>query len=477
MSTTKASFYWYDLETSGIEPRWDRITQIAGMRTDLDLNPLGDEFCTYVRLPDDVLPSPAAALVTGITPELTTAEGIAEWEALTRLKEIFSRPHTCVTGYNSLRFDDEFTRFGFYRMLLDPYAREWQQGNSRWDIIDLVRATGALRRDGIRWPTNAEGQPAYNLELMTRENDLEHGNAHDAMSDVRATVALARLIRSAQPRLFTYYFDMRGKKSSRTLLEPFGERMCLHVSGMYPRERYCCAPVISLCRHPTNSNSIVVADLSQDVDSLLTWPADEIAAKLFQPGAQQRPPLKEVRVNRAPFLAGMEVLTEENWSRLGFDRRALKERARRLRAPGIAQKIMGVYRNRKPGQAADADAALYDAFLKDRDRDRAASLQQALIGGEWIDLDYEDNRLKTLAARLKARSFPQHMSDEEKAEWHEFVATKLHAADAPWRTLESFRAELEQQRASLDGESDARSGKILAALFEHARQLEERYPA
>lgn len=472
---SKPSFYWYDLETSGTEPRWDRIVQFAGLRTDMDLNPIDDEYCTYVRLADDVLPSPGAAMVTGITPQLCQDQGIDEWQALSRVLQIFSQPNTCVTGFNSLRFDDEFTRFGLYRMLLEPYAREWQHGNSRWDIIDLVRATGALRRDGIEWPVNEDGLPVYNLERMTQANNLEHGQAHDAMSDVHATIGLARLIKKAQPKLFSYYFDLRAKKRSRALLEPYGARLCLHVSGMYPRERFGSAPVISICRHPTNSNSIVVADLSQEIDSLLTWDADAIRERLFKVGATERPPLKEVRINRAPFLAGIEVLTEENWSRLGYNRKVIEERARRLRQPAITAKIARVYRRQAQEAAADPEAALYDAFLQDSDRKRAEALQAQLQEGGWSDLDYDDERLKTLAERLKARSFPHQLTETERGDWHEFVRSKLHAADAPWRTLARFRQEIEDERAKLATTPDPRREQILQALSDHAVHLEAQY--
>ena len=178
------SFYWYDLETSGTNPKWDRIVQFAGLRTDADLNPLNEGYCTYVQLADDVLPNPQASLVTSITPQLTHKEGISETQALLNINRLFCVPNTCVAGYNSLRFDDEFMRYGLYRNLLDPYAREWQQGNSRWDLIDLVRATGALRRDGIQWPRDDQGLPVYKLEALTQANGIAHGNAHDALSDV-----------------------------------------------------------------------------------------------------------------------------------------------------------------------------------------------------------------------------------------------------------------------------------------------------
>ena len=469
------SLYWYDLETSGTEPRWDRIVQFGGFRTDLDLNPIGDEYSTYVRLADDVLPNPRASLVTGITPQLTWREGISEFEALDRIRTLFGEPQTCVAGFNSLRFDDEFIRFGFYRMLMDPYAREWQNENSRWDIIDLVRATGALRRDGIVWPTNEEGRPTYRLEDMTRANGIEHGQAHDALSDVRATVAVARMIKQAQPRLYDYFFTHRRKKAIRGLLEPYGARLCVHVSGMYPRERYCTAPVMSICRHPTNSNSIIVVDLSRDVESLLQWSEDEIRERLFATGATDRPPLKEIRINRCPFVAGLEVMDEENWSRIGFARKDVEKRHRRLKKPGIGQKIMRVYAGRRQEGSSDPDAGLYDAFLQDADRSRCDDFLEGIRQGEWLAQDFEDKRLHVLAGRLKARSFPELQTAEEAARWHEFVTAKLYAEGADWQTLSAYVAALDEVRS--EGVDSPRDVEILKSLDEHGRRLAERYPS
>lgn len=473
------SLYWYDLETSGTEPRWDRIVQFGGFRTDMALNPIGDEYCTYVRLPDDVLPNPQATLVTGITPDITLREGVAEFEALTRIHELFSTPGTCVAGFNNLRFDDEFIRFGLYRMLMDPYAREWQNNNSRWDIIDLVRATGALRRDGITWPTNEEGLPTYRLEDMTRANGLDHGQAHDALSDVRATVGVARMIREAQPRLYEYYFNLRRKKSIRKLLEPFGARLCIHVSGMYPRERFCTAPVVSICRHPTNSNSIVVADLSQDVEPLLRLSEEQIRERLFTPGRiPDRPPLKEIKVNRCPFVAGIEVLDEESWSRIGTRQRDVEKRLRRLKQPGLAQKIMRVFAGRAADSYADPDAALYEAFLQDADRSRCGSFLDAVREGGWCEMDFSDKRLHPLTERLKARSFPERMSDEERLAWRDFVAEKLNAVDVPWLALPAYFENIEHSRAEFEAQPASGAAiRILDALSEHGRSLAERYPA
>lgn len=475
------SFYWYDLETSGTAPRWDRIVQFAGLRTDEALNVIGDEYCTYVRLPDDVLPNPDASLVTGITPQLTHAKGVSETQALLTINEIFSEPGTCVAGYNSLRFDDEFTRFGLYRNLLDPYAREWKNGNSRWDLIDLVRATGALRREGINWPQEESGLPVYKLEELTKANGIDHGHAHDAMSDVHATVGLARLIKEQQPRLFDYYFSLRHKKQVRQLLEPYGAQMCVHVSGMYPRQRYGVAPIVSVARHPTNSNSIVVADLAEDITPLLEEPAEQLAEKLFTKGAENRPPLKEIRINRCPFVAPIEVLNEENQQRLEIDLALARERAQLLKAPGVGQKITQIYQQPRPSAAEDVDAGLYDGFLQDADRNRCENLHLQLQQRRWQDLDYDDKRLHTLAARMKARSFPGLMDAEDLPGWQEFVTGKL-TTSGDWLNLAGFDERIKELTEALLADPDAAQTEVgvqqlgvLQQLAEYGVDLRHRY--
>ncbi len=464
------TFYWYDLETSGTEPRWDRIVQFAGMRTDMELNPVGEEFVSYFRLPEDVLPDPVATTVTGITPAKTFAEGISEFEGVQRIHEIFSQPGSCVVGYNSLRFDDEFVRFAFYRHLHDPYAREWQNGSSRWDLIDLVRATGALRREGIEWPRDEEGLPVYRLEALTKANGIAHESAHDAMSDVRATAALARLIKERQPKLFAYYLKCRYKKEVRSLLEPYGARLCVHVTGMYPRHRFGVAPIMSVCRHPTNSNSVVVIDLAEDIEPLIDGSEAELKKALFTAGAEWRPPLKEVRINRCPFVADFSVLTDENIERLEIDQKAIQKRARRLKSPGLLQKIYRLYEQPRPPKSVDVDAALYDGFLQDDDRSRCRAFHEGVAAGQWPQLDYRDKRLTKLVSRLKARSFAERQSPEEVARWQEFVRSKLQPeGDVPWRTLERFHRELDELAEA------GTAPELVRELGEYGAALRARY--
>ncbi|MEM1232407.1 MAG: hypothetical protein AAGI15_17855, partial [Pseudomonadota bacterium] len=298
---------------------------------------------------------------------------------------------------------------------------------------------------------------------------------HDALSDVRATVALAQLIRQHQPKLFDYHYSIRRKNKVRALLEPIGARLCVHVTAMYPRARYGCAPISSVCRHPGNSNAIVVADLSEDIEPILSWDEDALYEALFSRDSAQRPPLKEVRLNRCPFVAGIEVLTPENDERLGFDRKLIKERARRLARPAIASKIQRVYGRRRAQLATDhpvtdVDGALYGAFLRDADRHRCQDFRARLGAGEFVTLDYDDSRLPQLAERARARSFPEHMDAPAQARWEEHVRTRLGATDVPWLTLAAFRERLAEQRARHPDRQD-----LLDALAAHGDAVAERY--
>ena len=339
------SFYWHDYETWGAEPAVDRAAQFAGLRTDLDFNPLGEPLVVYARPADDCLPHPQACMITGITPQLARDRGAPEADFFRFIHEELMRPGTCALGYNTLRFDDEVTRYGLYRNFFDPYEREWKNGNSRWDMIDVVRLTRALRPEGIRWPEREPGVTSFRLEELTAANDIEHAGAHDALADVRATIALARLIRERQPRLFDFVFNNRDKQRLAGQLNVRAGRPVLHVSSRYPARLGCIAAVLPLAMHPVNRNGVIVYDLRVDPQPLLTMSADEIRARLYTasadlPEGAERIPLKVVHLNRAPVVVPMGTLTPAAREQWQMDETAEQRHLQALHAaPGLADKL------------------------------------------------------------------------------------------------------------------------------------------
>lgn len=459
------SIYWYDLETTGTHPASDRIMQFAGCRTDAALNVIDEPYATYVRLAPDVLPSPEACMVTGITPQCANAEGVDEWQAVRRIEAVMRQPGTCVAGYNNLRFDDEFLRYALYRNLMDPYAREWQEGNSRWDLIDLVRAACALRPEGLTWPEDDAGVVALGLDRLSAANGIAHDNAHDATADVDATIGLARLIRNAQPKLWDYALGHRFSNAAGALLLPLGRNACVHVSNRFPNSRYCTAAVVSVAMHPEVDTRMIVADISRDIAPLLDLNAEEIAERLFAaelPEDEARPPLKVVVMNRCPFLAPLSVVRRAQAGRLQFDLDEIEERRRLLaaRQPELAAKIAEVYRSdeeRAPSE--DPEFALYDGFPEDADRFAMQRVGRALANNEpWPYFQPRDKRLTVLAERLKARLRPNELSPGERARWREHVRRCLADGFGARLSLKAFHVEA---RKLLEAETDPMRRRLL----------------
>lgn len=429
------SIFWYDFEATGIDPRRDRPLQVAGVRTDEQLQEIGEPLCIDCRLAEDVVPHPMACLITGIDPA-RMQRGLPEAQFMHLLHEQMAVPGTCTAGYNNLRYDDEMTRFSLYRNYFDPYAREWQGGNSRWDILDALRTAYALRPDGIQWPQQ-DGFTSFRLELLTAANGIDHGQAHDALADVRATIAMAKLLKQAQPRLYDYLYQLRDKRKVSALIDLNNPMPLVHVSGRFGRERSGLALVLPLGWHPRNRNALIVWDLAVDPALLQGLSADQLRERLYTrtedlaPG-EVRPGLKLVHINKCPVLAEAKVLRPQDIERLGLDMPLLLERARHLAAWRVAGQgtLAAIYaeqeRSSEQGAEADPETLLYDGFTSDRDRHLLPGIREAdgvnLIRARW---PLEDQRLVDMLERYRARNFPDSLSSAERAEWLAFCRQKL----------------------------------------------------
>jgi len=431
-----ASFLWYDLETYGRDPRRTRIAQFGAIRTTPDLEVIGDPYSFYVQPALDLLPSPTACLITGLSPLDLRQRGIIEAHALQRIAAAFAQAGTCGVGWNSLRFDDEFLRFGFYRNFIDPYRREYDQGNSRWDLMDYARLAYALRPAGIEWPQREDGAPSFRLEHLAAANGVGHAAAHDALSDVEATLGLARLFKQAQPKLWNYHLGFRDKARVRELLDPLQHRPVLHVSGRFPAERGCAAIVVPLIEHPTSRNQVICCDLQEAPDAWCALGVDELQDRLFAPRdslpeGETRVPLKAVHINRCPALVDLQHVSDEELHRLGIERALCLQHANALLTePGFLERCRRLFSaargdRDRPG-ASDVDQALYDSFVDRRDIRTHAAIQLA----DPNDLHafagkLKDRRGEELLFRYRARNWPETLDDEEQNRWSEYRSMRL----------------------------------------------------
>lgn len=433
-----SSFYWHDYETFGIDPQRDRACQFAGIRTDMDFNLIGEPLMIYCQLPTDCLPDPYSCLITGITPQLANQQGVCEAAFIAQIHAQLAAPGTCGVGYNSLRFDDEVTRNLLYRNFYDPYAREWQQQNSRWDLIDLVRACYALRPDGIEWPVNEDGVVSLKLEALSKANAIHHQQAHDALSDVYATIGMARLIKQRQPKLYDYMFDLRHKARVLDLLQVGSFKPLVHVSGRYPNRKHCLAVVVPLGFHPRNDKEVMVYDLSADPDALLSLDAEQIRQRLFVASSDlaegvERIALKTLHINKCPVLAPLNVLSAKDCQRLSIDLDRCQQHLQYIRADStLLPKLREVY-DLPYQQQADQDPELMiysGGFFGQRDRQQMEQIRHASPEQlrEFRPV-FEDSRLEPLLFRYRARNFPETLNADEQQRWQAFCQQKLYQGE------------------------------------------------
>ena len=459
MEDFETTYFFYDLETSGLDPRNDRIMQFAGIRTDLDFNQIGDPVNILVKLADDTLPSPGAINVTHITPQQTQLDGLSEPEFCKYVQEEIFTPGTIEVGYNSVRFDDEHMRYTFYRNFYDPYEWQWKDGRSRWDLLDVVRMVRALRPQGISWPFNEDGKPNNRLENLTKENNLPHEHAHDALSDVEALISVTKMVKEKQPKLFEYLFKIRNKK---ILASQFGlsKTPFVYTSGRYSSEFWHTTVVFPLCK--LKNGNILVFDLRNNLEELFekekSYKSEEKvdrSGRKYLTKFSWSPAVKELAFNKCPCVAPIGVLDSEaeegktSWERINLTKEQVEKNLEILEKhlPEFSERIKKAFEDKKDSyeSSKDADAQLYDGFIPDSDKLKMKDVR-GRNANELADYHpiFEDHRLDELLLHYKGRNFPNSFDEHEQKAWEKYRIARLQSQE------QKFIAELEQLKDEMD---------------------------
>ena len=448
------TFYWYDYETFGLSPKVQRIAQFAGIRTDENLNIL-DEHMFYCKPTHDCLPAPEACAVTGITPQLCEKKGHTEHEFITKIHREFSTPETCIVGYNSIAFDDEYTRHTLFRNFLDPYSWHWQNGNSRWDILSVARFCFAHKEDSsLNWVRNDKDRPIFKLDNLAPANNIEHSNAHDAMADVRATIGIASIIKKTQPKFFEYALSLNNKKEVEKLAK-LHYPMLLTSSNFGYKSSFT-RLVTAVCYHPEYSDRAIVFNLNQDPEILLELDVDELKKLTFTrksdlPKGLEKLELNELIFNKSPMFVCSPnedsfKISPSLLDKFNIDMENCLKNLTFIQQnrSGIAKKVELIYKQTSERQQSiDVDQSLYDGFISNHDRaicNEIQNLKPETIG-EYVPV-FEDKKLSKLFLNFKARNYPQLLNDLEQEEWFEIVQSRIQNGENGFLSIDSFERSL-----------------------------------
>ena len=474
------SFYWYDLETSGLKSSWDRIIQFAGQRTDANLNPIGNPVNLLIKLPPQVLPDPVATLVTKLTPAKYQSEGIREWEAINQIWQELSRPGTCVLGFNSIAFDDEFIRYAFYRNFLPVYEREHKAGNSRFDLMRVVHTIGAFRPECLEWEIDQErGGRKYSLASIAKANGIDASQAHDAMADVDMSIAIAKKVKERESKLWSYLLKHRTKNEVQKVIQGDSKHL-LHVANYFGKERCYTTAVRVLATNPVQKNQILLVDLSSDLDLVVNGTPKEIVDARFRSREEvdesgaDRLELYTTQVNQCPVFVAANGIPQDLAERCQINLDKVEQNSElfnRQDEKTLTQKMNEVFKlsQREFDPREDPVEQLYDEFIPDHDVPLLAQISSAVrAGSPWPAVTLKDQRLQRLEKRLRFELRPEEMVNSTNA-FEQYVRTSLQREEIG---LESKRKTLKEVR---DKELSDEDRDVLDELESYYNDLATRF--
>lgn len=408
------TYLFYDIETTGLNKALDQILQFAAIRTDMDLNEI-DRHEIWIKLNNNIIPSPYASITHRISIE-SVKNGLNEFEAIEKIHKLINTPGTISVGYNSLGFDDEFLRFSFYRNLLPPYTHQFANQCGRMDIYPMIILYYLFKPDSLKWP-EIDGKISLKLENLAARNDFNHGVAHNALVDVEATIALAKLLKQDES-MWDYcrgYFDKKID-IDRTLQLEMKINDCkygLFVNGKIGSTNHFIVPVLGLGQHQHYKNQSLwlrldKTELSQTkVDDITntTWCMNK---KAGEPGF--------VLPNKERYLSHInderQQISNDNLNWLEQN-------------PDILAAIADYYKQFKYPVVPDVDieAALYDiGFYSYAEQDECSVFHKASTDKKISLLnDFSNPNIRELALRILGKHFHHDISDSMGAEYQDYV--------------------------------------------------------
>ena len=463
-------YVWYDYETTGKRRFGDRIVQFGALRTDKNLESIGDKIVLHCKPQIDCLPQPGASMTHGISLRSAIDHGLTEHELATEIDKLFAPKGTCAVAFSGMRFDHVFTRALMYRNLRPPYAWEAFNDNTKWDPIDLFRAAHALSPQGIEFPDEDPIKgPVFKLEHLAAANDRQVGKAHDALADVYTMLELAKLVRGQKRKLYDYFLSLRKKEEVRKKVDD----TFIYVSGRF-FQRPKKASVMKTLDIDRMGN-VYAYDLSAD-------PLRVLQGQRLPDGSEAKDAIRKFKLNASPFVVKINDLGTDTrpsrfpWlDRLGLDLATLQENRNALElAPNLLDQVWPDRDVRDRGDR-DVDERLYDGLIEKQDGPLLSRILRSTgtPSSEWEQLPFKDDRLPELVFRFRARNFPRSLSQGDKARWYGHIRTKLFEnQDAEGRTeYELFTSKIAKHR---ELQTDQKKLKLLDELEQYGAWLRKK---
>ena len=401
------TYLFYDLETSGLCSSFDQIFRFACIITDSDLKEINRHEIS-VKLRPDVVPSATALSITHLSIN-DIKEGICEHEALIKIHSLFNQPNQINIGYNSLSFDNNMLRFGFYRNLLDPYTHQFKNNVFRADVMNINLLYYLYKRDVLSWGNDRP----MKLENINNYNHLFDGKSHDAMVDVEVTVALARKLRDYDIRMWDYLINGFIKKNDLSRINKLSDivinnkkyKIGIYTDIKLGYDNQCCCAVLYLGRHYNYKN--------QSLWMRLDYPniSDYFSSIDNMPRVIKR------KDGEPAFILPYEksynyILGDERISNVKSNIKWLEKHYKRLEDLMIHEQE----RDYDDIKNIDIDASIYTQGLFNSEELSMINIFHSLDINQKLAYinNLENQRIKDLGLRIIFRNYPEQLDDTNK---------------------------------------------------------------
>jgi len=442
------NYIFYDTETTGLSSYFDQILQFAAILTDANFNEI-DRYEIRCRLQPHILANPGAMHVTKISAaELTNPNLPTHYEMMKDIrKTLLSWQPAIILGQNTLKFDEPMLRSGFYQSLLPPYLTN-TNGNLRMDSLPILQAISLLEPTVVNFPLNAKGNKSFKLDRIAPANGFDHQNAHEAMSDVEATIFMCRLVKNNAPEIWDNFCSNADK--FRVLEFTKGKHPYALIRSFFGKVSV--SPVATIDINPDNRNEIIVLNLLNCPVELSSLSDDEIRSRM----ARSPKPILTIRANAMPSV----------WSFVNFpeladytkqDVQTLHSRAISLNElKGLKARLKDLYLDNKTTFEVSqfVEQKIYDGFPSRRDENLMSDFHKLNWEDRWsVVQSFKDVRYIELGERLIYFHSPKSIPEARQKFWKHEIESKLQMTDTDceWLTVPKAITQAESMIAKNEG--------------------------
>ena len=466
-----ANLVFYDFETCSSNVSYGQIIQAAAVLVNDDFQEL-DRYEGRCKLSPGIIPEAMALIVNKTTPKILKETNLSHYQMVRQMMEKFNKwKNSIFIGYNSINFDEEFLRRTLFKNLDYPYLTV-TNGNERADLFGLARASHLYYPNCIKTPISDKNNPVFKLDKLAPMNGIKHNDAHSAISDVLATVELAKLLSKTAPNVWKASLMTTNKDKTLQIIK---NELMFCTDFFYYGKSF---PYVLtfVCEHPQWGYPMCF-DLKLDPKYYFNLSTDQLKKELKKTPKV----IRTIKHKKHPIIMNASYgMNFDHYKELGPK---LKERANLIRenkdfASRVSLVLDEEAREKKDLDSQEdvyAEESIYKKFTTKEDNAIMPSFHKADWKEKFLVLQkFKDERLRYFGKKILYEESPESLPKEEYQAIHKEVAARVLSTNKErWNTIPRTMSEIDTLRNKFKEDKDKL--EALDAINSYIEEMEKTY--